>query len=170
MPLYHAGQILMYRGQYTEAERYLHKAVSGYFSPLTLHEEEVWHDYGLALWHVGRGIEAVQNFQNAIITNPSFPKGYNNLGCALVMLAMSTTPPNEQVMREGLQALEQAVTMAPGVALYWRNAAVCLVLSGDRQAASGAWDRWRQLDPASVAAVEASGAMPQDCVWEFYFR
>mmetsp|Transcript_156609 Transcript_156609/g.502776 ORF Transcript_156609/g.502776 Transcript_156609/m.502776 type:complete len:800 (-) Transcript_156609:188-2587(-) len=170
MPLYHAGQILMYQGQYAEAERHLQKAVAGYFSPLTLHEEEVWHDYGLALWHVGRGMEAVQNFQNAIITNPAFPKGYNNLGCALCMLAMSQQPPNAQAMREGLQQLEQAVILAPGVPLYWRNAAVLLSLAGDRQGANEAWERWRQLDPASVAAVEATGQMPQDCVWEFYFR
>lgn len=39
------------------------------------HEEEVWHDYGLVLWHVGRHMEAAHNFQNAIITNPNFPKG-----------------------------------------------------------------------------------------------
>jgi len=170
MPLYHAGQILMYRGQYVEAERYLHKAVSGYFSPLTLHEEEVWHDYGLALWHVGRGVEAVQNFNNAIITNPAFPKGYNNLACALVMLAISTQPPNQQALQEGLQAMEQAVTMSPGTPLYWRNAAVLLSLAGDRQASAGAWERLRQLDPATVMAAEAAGAMPQDCAWDFYFR
>merc|ERR1712217_354064 len=47
MPLYHAGQILLYRG---------------------LHEEEGWHDYGLALWHTGKGSEAVHNLQNALIT------------------------------------------------------------------------------------------------------
>ena len=40
------------------------------------HEEEVWHDYGLVLWHVGRHMEAAHNFQNAIITNPNFPKGH----------------------------------------------------------------------------------------------
>jgi len=83
---------------------------------------------------------------------------------------MSQQPPNAQAMREGLQQLEQAVILAPGVPLYWRNAAVLLSLAGDRQGANEAWERWRQLDPASVAAVEATGQMPQDCVWEFYFR
>lgn len=42
------------------------------------HEEEVWHDYGLVLWHVGRHMEAAHNFQNAIITNPTFPKGWSS--------------------------------------------------------------------------------------------
>ncbi|CAK0861319.1 unnamed protein product [Prorocentrum cordatum] len=90
-----------------------HLAVTGYFSPLTLAEEEVWHDYGLALWHVGRREEAVQNFQNAITTNPAFPKGYNNLGCALVLLGLSATPANAQTVQQGLQAMEQAISLLP---------------------------------------------------------
>lgn len=166
-PLYHVGQIKLYRGQYDEAERYLHKAVSGYFSPLTLHEEEVWHDYALSLWHVGRGHEAVQNFQNSLITNPSFPKGYNNLACALVLVGLSSTPPDVQAVQQGLQAIERAVSLAPHVPLYWRNAAALLLLAGDQQAAHGAWLRLQELDPATTA----NGApVPKDCVWEFYFR
>eukprot|EP00931_Biecheleriopsis_adriatica_P067370 TRINITY_DN41521_c0_g1_i1.p1 TRINITY_DN41521_c0_g1~~TRINITY_DN41521_c0_g1_i1.p1 ORF type:complete len:826 (-),score=156.42 TRINITY_DN41521_c0_g1_i1:114-2561(-) len=168
-PLYHAGQILMYKGQYAEAEVYLHKAVSGYFSPLTLHEEEVWHDYGLALWHVGRHMEAAQNFQNAIITNPSFPKGYNNLACALVLVGLSSQPPRVELVQQGLQAAEQAISVAPGVPLYWRNAAVLLGLAADQSAALAAWERYRAMDPRSAAMEEING-LPRDCTWEFYFR
>eukprot|EP00434_Breviolum_minutum_P042736 symbB.v1.2.038055.t1/scaffold5798.1/size23537/2 len=163
-PLYHAGQILMYRGQYEEAEVYLHKAVTGYFSPLTLHEEEVWHDYGLVLWHVGRHMEAAHNFQNAIITNPTFPKGHNNLACALVMLGLSSQPMNTPLVQQGLQAAEQAITLAPHVPLYWRNAAVLLSLAGD-QSALAAWERFRQYDPKTAAMEEANG-IPRDCTWE----
>lgn len=170
MPLYHAGQILLYKGQYAEAEQHLHKAVSGYFSPLTLHEEEVWHDYGLALWYVGRGVEAAQNFQNAIITNPNFPKAYNNMACALVMLGLGQQPPERQFIQDGLQHMEQALAMSPGMALYWRNAAVLLGLVNDQSASMGAWDRFRQMDPSTAAAVEAGGALPRDCIWEFHFR
>lgn len=170
MPLYHAGQILLYRGQYEEAERYLHKAVSGYFSPLTLHEEEVWHDYGLALWHTGKGSDAVQNLQNALITNPAFPKGYNNLGCALVLMGLSGQTPDGELVRQGLQAMERAVTLTPGVPLYWRNAAVLLSLAGDVQGSHRAWAQFQQLDPATAATAEAAGMLPRDCVWEFYFR
>jgi len=169
-PLYHAGQILMYHGKYAEAEKYMHKAVSGYFSPLTMHEEEVWHDYGLALWHAGKGAEAVQNFQNALITNPSFPKGYNNLACALVIMALSMQPPDQRLAQQGLQAIEKAVGLVPGMPLYWRNAAALLTLAGDAEAGRNAWNQYRRLDPASAASVEATGQMPQDCVWEFYFR
>jgi len=170
MPLYHAGQILLYKGQYAEAEKYLHKAVSGYFSPLTLHEEEVWHDYGLALWYVGRGVEAAQNFQNAIITNPNFPKAYNNIGCALVMLGLGEKPPHQQFVKDGLQHVEQAISMIPNNALYWRNAAVLLGMANDNQASMGAWEKFRQLDPATAADVERQGVMPKDCIWEFNFR
>eukprot|EP00439_Symbiodinium_sp_Y106_P073484 s1985_g13.t2 len=169
-PLYHAGQILMYRGQYEEAQVYLHKAVTGYFSPLTLHEEEVWHDYGLVLWHVGRHMEAAHNFQNAVITNPSFPKGYNNLACALVLLGLSNQPMNVQLVQQGLQAAEQAISLAPHTPLYWRNAAVLLSMTGDQQSAIAAWDRFRQADPRTAAAEEALGGIPRDCTWEFYFR
>ncbi|CAK9088033.1 unnamed protein product [Durusdinium trenchii] len=168
-PLYHAGQILMYKGHYQEAETLLHKAVTGYFSPLTLHEEEVWHDYALALWHVGKHMEAAENFQNAIITNPSFPKGHNNLACALVLLGLSSQPVNMPLVQQGLQAAEHAITLAPLVPLYWRNAAVLLSLAGDLAAAQGAWERFRQMDAPTAAREEVQG-IPRDCTWEFYFR
>jgi len=167
-PLYHAGQILMYHGKYQEAETYLHKAVSGYFSPLTLHEEEVWHDYGLALWHVGRGPEAIQNLQNALITNPGFPKGYNNLACALVIVGL--TNKDTTLVQQGLQAIEKAIGLMPAVPLYWRNAAALLEMAGDHATASNTWNQYRQLDPSGAAHIEATGRMPTDCVWEFYFR
>ena len=208
------------------------------------HEEEVWHDYGLVLWHVGRHMEAAHNLQNAIITNPNFPKGrirgyptgdmpfgniwnlvlswvssqegfklvptesstfinafhgatrptywssvstkkskacpelrktgpwdlafgtfpgnppkllpslwfghvvkhvpavchpqvpgHNNLACALVMLGLSNQPVNTQLVQQGLQAAEQAITLAPHVPLYWRNAAVLLGLAGEQSVA-----------------------------------
>lgn len=171
-PLYHAGQILLYSARYTEAEVYLQKAVSGYFSPLTLHEEEVWHDYGLALWHVGRGAEAVHNFQNSIITNPAFPKGYNNLACGLVLLGLGGQPQSPALVQQGLQAMEQAITLTPSSPLYWKNAAALLTLAGDAQAAAGAWERYRQLDPHGAAVLQAAGggALPRECSWEFYFR
>eukprot|EP00929_Paragymnodinium_shiwhaense_P101071 TRINITY_DN63842_c0_g1_i1.p1 TRINITY_DN63842_c0_g1~~TRINITY_DN63842_c0_g1_i1.p1 ORF type:complete len:798 (+),score=167.56 TRINITY_DN63842_c0_g1_i1:63-2456(+) len=169
-PLYHAGQIMLQRGQYAEAEQYMHKAVSGYFSPLTMAEEEVWHDYGLALWFAEKGPEAIQNFKNAIITNPAFPKAYNNLACAMVLTGVFGQPQNPQMVQEGLSAMEQALGLMQNNPLYWRNAAVLLSLAGDQQAAMGAWQRYRPLDPAAAAAAEASGGLPQDCTWEFYFR
>lgn len=169
-PLYHAGQILMYQGHYQEAEAYLHKAVTGYFSPLTLHEEEVWHDYGLALWHVGRTEEAVQNFQNALITNPAFPKGYNNLACALAISGLLKQPPDMSLVQQGVEAMEQAVTLLPARDLYWRNAAALLHIAGHTQTALSAWENFRRLSPEAAAAQEATGALPQDCSWEFYFR
>eukprot|EP00913_Durusdinium_trenchii_P012368 g11610.t1 len=164
-PLYHAGQILMYKGHYQEAETLLHKAVTGYFSPLTLHEEEVWHDYALALWHVGKHMEAAENFQNAIITNPSFPKGHNNLACALVLLGLSSQPVNMPLVQQGLQAAEHAITLAPLVPLYWRNAAVLLSLAGDLAAAQGAWERFRQMDaPTAAREEEISLAYRRQCL------
>lgn len=62
--------------------------------------------------------------------------GHNNLACALVMLGLSSQPMNTPLVQQGLQAAEQAITLAPHVPLYWRNAAVLLSLAGD-QSASG---------------------------------
>ena len=58
--------------------------------------------------------------------------GHNNLACALVMLGLSSQPMNTQLVQQGLQAAEQAITLAPHVPLYWRNAAVLLALTGDQ--------------------------------------
>merc|ERR1712113_501972 len=54
LPLYHAGQILFFQGKNAEAVRYLEKAVTGVYSPLTIKEEEIFHDYALALWFAGK--------------------------------------------------------------------------------------------------------------------
>jgi len=170
MPLYHLGQILLYNGQYQEAERYLHKAVTGYFSPLTLHEEEVWHDYGLALWHVGKAHDAIHNLRNSLITNPDFSKGYNNLACALVLTALSSPQPDVEAVREGLHCMDQAVQIMPYNGLYWRNAASLFAMSGDSLGAQQAWQQFQELDPGSAQGALVNGALPQDCVWEFYFR
>ncbi|CAE8650123.1 unnamed protein product, partial [Polarella glacialis] len=82
LPLYHAGQILFYQGKHEEAEALLTRAVSGYFSPLTIKEEEIWHDYGLVLWFRDKAEAAVENLQKALLINPTFTKALNNLACA----------------------------------------------------------------------------------------
>merc|ERR1712176_1535567 len=84
MPFYHGGQILLHNGKHAEAERYLASAVAGYFSPLMVNEEEVFHDYGLSKWFIGDALGAVENFEKSLILNGTFTKGFNNLGCAPV--------------------------------------------------------------------------------------
>eukprot|EP00397_Hematodinium_sp_SG-2012_P011503 GEMP01011643.1.p1 GENE.GEMP01011643.1~~GEMP01011643.1.p1 ORF type:complete len:644 (+),score=101.94 GEMP01011643.1:575-2506(+) len=164
MPLYHAGQIHIFKGDYEKAHYLLGKAVKGYFSPLTLNEEEVFHDYGLACWHRGLPAEAIYNLQASIITSPKFSKGFNNLACAMVLDGLSRM--DEKAVTQGLASIEQAIGLSPDTALYWRNAAVLLQLIGDHAAAQGAWQRFQDLD---VTARDLS-VIPEDCVWEFYFR
>ncbi|CAD7924097.1 unnamed protein product [Amoebophrya sp. A120] len=163
MPLYHAGQIFIYRGDWVSAEQYLKKAVGGYFSPLTLAEEEVFHDYGMALWHVNKAPESIYNLQASIITNPNFAKGYNNLACAQVLYGLDLK--NQEMINQGLGSLEKALSIAPDMALYWRNAAVLLGFIGDQAASQNAWNKFALYDPS--AAVQQ---IPDNCVWEFYFR
>ena len=50
------------------------------------------------------------------------------------MLGLSSQPMNTPLVQQGLQAAEQAITLAPDVPLYWRNAAVLLSLAGDQSA------------------------------------
>jgi len=68
------------------------------------------------------------------VCHPQVP-GHNNLACALVMLGLSNQPVNTQLVQQGLQAAEQAITLAPHVPLYWRNAAVLLSLAGEQSVA-----------------------------------
>ena len=129
-PLYHAGQILLFRGSYAEAEVHLQKAVSAFYSPLTLHEEEVWNDYAVSLWHTGKPDMAIKNLQNSIVANPTFTKAYNNMACALVTASLARGP-DHSMMHAGLWAIEQAIGVLPQMPLYWRNAGVLLNLAGD---------------------------------------
>jgi tetratricopeptide (TPR) repeat protein len=163
MPLYHAGQIDIYYGRWENAERRLQKAIAGYFSPLTLAEEEVFHDYGMALWHMKKPAESIYNLQASIITNPKFSKAYSNLACAQTLHGMDMG--DEKIVNQGLTSLEQAITLAPDMALYWRNAASLLKLIGDGAASENAWQKFNEMDPTSQGE-----AIPDNCVWEFYFR
>jgi len=163
MPLYHAGQIHIYHGNYAEAEKLLKKAVGGFFSPLTLAEEEVFHDYGMALWHSQKAPESIYNLQASIITNPNFAKGYNNLACAQVLYGLDLG--NQDMVNQGLGSLEKAISLAPDMGLYWRNAAVLLNFIGDKPASQNAWEKFGGYDPSAKYQ-----AIPDNCVWEFYFR
>eukprot|EP00927_Polykrikos_kofoidii_P078632 TRINITY_DN7543_c0_g1_i1.p1 TRINITY_DN7543_c0_g1~~TRINITY_DN7543_c0_g1_i1.p1 ORF type:complete len:870 (-),score=85.34 TRINITY_DN7543_c0_g1_i1:33-2519(-) len=169
-PLHHAGQLLMLRGQNDEAVSYLHKAVRGYFSPLTMAEENIWNDYALALWRVGRETEAVHNFENAIITNPNYPKGYNNLACALVLFGLQMQPVDVRVLREGLLAAEKAISMQPTKPLYWRNLALMLESAQDRHNAMKAWSHYQRLEPSAAEGAMVPISFPPDLTWHFDMR
>merc|ERR1719321_1131796 len=129
-PLWHAGQIHILRSNWEAAENTLRKAVNGYFSPLVLPEEEVFHDLGLACTMVGAGLQRS----------------------------------NQQVVLEGLQAIDRAIQINPSNVLYWRNAAILLYMVGDQQASVNAFNQ--------VIALEQNPAaqMSPECVWEFYLR
>lgn len=165
LPLYHAGQILFYQGKHEEAEQYLYRAVTGFFSPLTIKEEEIWHDFGLALWFRGKAGEAVDNLQKSLIINPTFTKALNNLACACVYGAASGKLPLEYY-QQGLSALDQAIQIEPNSILYWRNAVSIFTMGYNEQGATAAWQRVIELDPDGA---EQTGP-PIECSWEFYFR
>jgi len=164
LPLYHSGQILFYHGRLSEAEAYLYKAVSGYFSPLTIKEEEIWHDYGLVLWFVQKPQDSILNFQKSLAINPAFTKALNNLACASGYGAWTGALSREYISYS-LQTIEQALMLEPTNILYWRNSVALLSLAGDEQTARAAWQRVTALDPHG-----ALSGPPQECSWEFYFR
>jgi tetratricopeptide (TPR) repeat protein len=161
-PLWHAGQIHILRSQWHEAEHTLRKAVNGYFSPLVLPEEEVFHDLGLACYRVDKAEEAIYYIQAAVTTNPMLSKGWNNLACTMVGEGLKRS--NREVVLEGLQAIDRAIQIVPNNVLYWRNAAILLYMVGDSQASLNAFNQ--------VVALEQnpSAQMSQECVWEFYLR
>jgi tetratricopeptide (TPR) repeat protein len=161
-PLWHAGQIHILRSNWEAAENTLRKAVNGYFSPLVLPEEEVFHDLGLACYRTKKEEEAIYYIQAAVTTNPMLSKGWNNLACTMVGAGLSRS--NQQVVVEGLQAIDRAIQINPSNVLYWRNAAILLYLVGDQQASMNAFNQ--------VIALEQNPAaqMSPECVWEFYLR
>ncbi|CAJ1397231.1 unnamed protein product [Effrenium voratum] len=163
LPLYHAGQILFFKGQHDEANRYLEKAVNGFFSPLTIQEEEIWHDYALSLWFVQKPQASVAHFQKALSINPSFTKAMNNMACAAGLGAIGGLLPREYY-QHAINALDQAVRIDPGNVLYWRNAVALMMAGGDGQRAEATWQQLLQMDPAGATNP------PRDCSWEFYFR
>ena len=163
MPLYHAGQIQIYRGNKTAAEELLAKAVEGHFSPLLVNEEEVFHDYGLALWFAEKPMDAITNFEKSLAINGTFTKGLNNLGCALGLGAVLGKLPQQMIV-PGIQQLQQAVSLSGDSILYWRNLVALLRFANQDEAAASAYQQLVALDPHSAQDP------PQDCSWEFSFR
>lgn len=162
MPLYHAGQIQIYRGNHKAAEELLARAVEGHFSPLLVNEEEVFHDYGLALWFAERPKDAILNFEKSLSINGTFSKGFNNLGCALGLGALLGRLPQEALV-QGIQQLQEAVQLSSDNVLYWRNLVALLRFAG-RPEAEVAWKQLLTLDASNAANP------PEDCSWEFAFR
>eukprot|EP00929_Paragymnodinium_shiwhaense_P112184 TRINITY_DN80443_c0_g1_i1.p1 TRINITY_DN80443_c0_g1~~TRINITY_DN80443_c0_g1_i1.p1 ORF type:complete len:729 (+),score=120.29 TRINITY_DN80443_c0_g1_i1:172-2358(+) len=165
LPLYHAGQILFFQGRKVEAASYLEKAVSGFYSPLTIKEEEIFHDYALALWFVERFQESIINFQKTMMINPTFTKGLNNMACAMSIGSLTGKLPREYY-NEGINALDQAVRLEPGNVLYWRNAIAVFSAGGDQQRAMATLQQLVAMDPSG----NHDGNPPSECTWEFYFR
>mmetsp|Transcript_31612 Transcript_31612/g.70893 ORF Transcript_31612/g.70893 Transcript_31612/m.70893 type:complete len:642 (+) Transcript_31612:563-2488(+) len=163
VPLYHAAQIHMAVSHDMEtAEKYLKKAVTGYFSPLVIAEEEVWHDYGLVLWQTKKPEESIRNLQVAVMTNPLYTKGLNNLACATTMHAL--TQNDHHTAMQGLQTLQRAIELSPNTPMYWRNAASLFKMVGDLERAQHAWQQVYYLEG------EDPGEITNNCIWEFYFR
>jgi len=158
----HAGQIYILRGDFDAAERTLRKAVNGYFSPLVLPEEEVFHDMGLACYRTKKAEEAIYYLQASVQTNPQLSKGWNNLACAMVTAGLERQ--NQPVVMEGLQAVERALQINPQNALYWRNAAILLYMVGDQVAAQNAFNNVIRLEN------DPNAQMSPECIWEFYLR
>ncbi|CAK9010500.1 unnamed protein product [Durusdinium trenchii] len=173
LPLYHAGQILFFKGQHQEAARYLEKAVNGFFSPLTIQEEEIWHDYALSLWFVQKPQASIAHFQKALSINPTFTKAsqlgnptniaMNNMACAAGLGAITGILPREYY-QHAINALDQAVRLDPANVLYWRNAVALMSGGGDESRAAATWQQLVAMDPQGAANP------PKDCSWEFYFR
>ncbi|CAE7343029.1 Tmtc4 [Symbiodinium natans] len=163
LPLYHAGQILFFKGRHQEAARYLEKAVNGYFSPLTIQEEEIWHDYALSLFFMQKPQASVAHFQKALAINPGFTKALNNMACAAGLGAV-TGALSKEYYQHAINALDQAVRIDPGNVLYWRNAVALMMAGGDQQRATVTWNQLVAMNP------QGAGQPPSDCSWEFYFR
>eukprot|EP00435_Cladocopium_sp_Y103_P049242 s1706_g14.t1 len=163
LPLYHAGQILFFKGQHEDAARYLEKAVNGFFSPLTIQEEEIWHDYALSLWFVQKPEASVLHFQKALTINPQFTKAMNNMACAAGLGAITGVLPRDYY-QHAINALDQAVRLEPGNVLYWRNAVALMSAGGDESRAAATWQQLVAMDPQGATNP------PRDCSWEFYFR
>ena len=73
----------------------------------------------MALWHMKKPAESIYNLQASIITNNKFAKAYSNLACAQTLYGMDIG--DEKVVNQGLTSLEQAITLAPEMGLYWYN-------------------------------------------------
>eukprot|EP00930_Biecheleria_cincta_P019935 TRINITY_DN15096_c0_g1_i1.p1 TRINITY_DN15096_c0_g1~~TRINITY_DN15096_c0_g1_i1.p1 ORF type:complete len:716 (-),score=98.59 TRINITY_DN15096_c0_g1_i1:3-2150(-) len=165
LPYYHAGQILFFQGKNADAVSYLEKAVTGFYSPLTIKEEEIFHDYALALWFAERPQDSIVNFQKCMAFNPAFTKGLNNMACAMGLGALTGKLPAEYY-DHAIQSLDQAIRIEPSMVLYWRNAIALMSIRGDGNRAATVLQQLVAMDPAGGHDLQP----PQDCSWEFYFR
>eukprot|EP00811_Abedinium_folium_P002148 NODE_1196_length_2565_cov_4.629614.p1 GENE.NODE_1196_length_2565_cov_4.629614~~NODE_1196_length_2565_cov_4.629614.p1 ORF type:complete len:795 (-),score=224.95 NODE_1196_length_2565_cov_4.629614:45-2429(-) len=164
-PLHHAGLILLYRGEFAEAEHMLRKAVEGFFSPITMPEYHYWKDYGLVLFHVDRAREGAAAMRYAINLEPSLPLLHNNLGCGLAIYGLNVYPADEAAIYEGLDSLDRAISLQPHAPLYLRNVIAILTAIGNHVSAQQAYRRLLEIEP--MAAYEPA---PATCTYEFALR
>ena len=66
---------------------------------------------------------------------------------------------------QGGRAASSLVLRRLGRSNHWRNAAVLLNFIGDKPASQNAWEKFGVYDPSAKYQH-----IPDNCVWEFYFR
>ncbi|CEM22530.1 unnamed protein product [Vitrella brassicaformis CCMP3155] len=149
LPYWRLGQMCIFQGNFSDAENWLGEARSKYGGTFVVRDEEVFHDYAVALHHNGKPQEAVENLQLALKLNPNFAKGLNNLACATV----------QKDIRTALDYVKKAVESSPHQILYWANLHLLARHTGEKHLADMALQSAQQLDLGFTAQ--------STCVWQF---
>lgn len=96
------------------------------------------YNLGVALSDLGRPLEAVPHYREAVRLDPAYAEAHDNLGAALAMSGD---------LAQGLVHARRAVELAPTDAHPWSNLALTLYASGDPRQALQPAERAIQLDP-----------------------
>jgi tetratricopeptide (TPR) repeat protein len=144
------GQVELLRGNLENAAELLAAATTKYGARLMVKEEEVFHDAGLAKYHVGKLEEAKYYLTAALTLNRQFPKALNNYGC------LEFSAGNLEI---AMNAVFEAAHLKPKNVIYWGNSWVIAQKLG--------LDDIALLARQNALAIQADFKPSSVCIWEF---
>lgn len=162
------GQVYVQLQNLKEAEKAFQKSIE-----LNPELPDSYNRLGVLYFQEDRHAEAVIQYQNAIRRDSSNPVFYANLGLAFVRLedlnqaetaflkAVALDPLNPEYLnyagvffidhrndyKRSLEFFEKAISIDPGQAVYFKNAALAYELMGDLEKAGAAYEKAEQLSP-----------------------
>jgi tetratricopeptide (TPR) repeat protein len=132
------GNDLLDKGEFTEAEKMFHKAIS-----LNRSNPQPYIQLGLALQSQGKVDEAIKQFQRVLGIDPKSAKAYNNIGAALVKKAdLTKTPPDQAI-----EAYRRAIEVDPSYSLSYNNLGLVLYNHGNVDEAIVRYREAIKVDP-----------------------
>ena len=104
---------------------------------------------GVVYYQLNRLSDALAQYDAALAVQPNDADVHHNRGTVYVQVALQSSPPNEEVLDQGVEDLQRALELNPDLFQAHFSLGVVHDLRGEKEAAIAAFERFVELDDGS---------------------